>query len=375
MLIKNCKIIFIDGIREGSVLIKGNKIVEINPKKCEDDTIIDGNGLYLSPGFIDIHIHGAGGYDTMDGSYEAINNISKTIAKFGTTSFLPTTMTCSLEEIKKAVHAIAQAKEKGTEGANVIGAHLEGPFINIEMMGAQNPKYIQKPSSEIFKSIADNNEELISCVTLAPEVEGAEVLIKYLKALNITISLGHSKAKYSEAIRGIECGIGHSTHLYNAMTGLHHREPGVLGAVFDSDITTEIICDGIHVAYPSVRIALKQKGIDKVILVTDAMMACGMKDGYYSLGGQKVVLKDESVRLENGVLAGSILTLDRAVRNLYKNTDYELHEIIKMVTYNAARHCKTEDCKGKVEVGYDADLVIFDEDINIHKVIIQGRSI
>lgn len=377
MVIKNCRIIFIDKVKEGSVLIKGNKIIKINPEKEEqqNEEVIDANGLYLSPGFIDIHIHGAGGYDTMDGSYEALNNISKTIAKFGTTSFLPTTMTCSIEDIRKALEAIAEAKEKGTDGANILGVHLEGPFINIEMMGAQNPKYIQVPSSETFKTITNNYEQLINCVTLAPEVEGADELIKYLKNLNINISLGHSKATYNEAIKGIELGICHSTHLFNAMTGLHHREPGIIGAVFDSNVTTEIICDGIHVVYPSIRIALKQKGTDKTILITDAMMACGMQDGNYSLGGQKVVLKNESVRLESGVLAGSILTLDKAVKNLHKNTNYQLYEIVKMATYNAARHCKAEKQKGKIEAGYDADLILFDEDINIHKVIIQGRAI
>jgi N-acetylglucosamine-6-phosphate deacetylase len=174
-------------------------------------------------------------------------------------------------------------------------------------------------------------------------------------------------------MEGIKCGICHATHLYNAMTPLHHRKPGVVGAVFDSDITTEMIADGIHIAYPSIRVALKQKGTDRMVLITDAMMACTMPDGNYALGGQKVIVKDNAARLENGALAGSVLALDKAIRNIKNNTDYPLYEIVKMATYNPARHCSMQDHKGSIKEGFDADLVLFDEDINIKKVIITGR--
>jgi len=204
-------------------------------------------------------------------------------------------------------------------------------------------------------------------------LEGAKELIKYLNKLGIVSSIGHSKASYKEAIDGIASGISHSTHLYNAMTGLHHREPGIVGAIFDSDITTETIADGIHVDYPALRIAYKQKGLDKVILITDAMMACCMADGKYSLGGQDVFVENGAARLQNGSLAGSTLTLDKAVKNVYKNSSYGLQEIIKMVTYNPAKLLKIDNKIGSIKEGLNADLVLFDEDINIKRVIINGK--
>lgn len=373
MLIKNCKIVYLDKIEEGSLLIKDGKIAEINPKFYEDDDVIDCKGLYISPGFIDVHIHGAGGYDTMDGTVEALTNIAKTIASHGTTSFLPTTMTCSMDDIKKAVETVAYCIDNKYEGANMLGVHLEGPFINLAMIGAQNPNYIQKPSIETFKKMVGENIGVIKSITLAPEIEGAKELIEYLSKANIVVSIGHSKAGYKEAMEGINWGISHSTHLYNAMTPLHHREPGIVGAVFDSDITTETISDGIHISYPSLRIAYKQKGTDKVLLVTDAMMACGMSEGKYALGGQDVFVSNGAARLENGALAGSILTLDKAVKNVYTNSSYKLYEVIKMATYNAAKHCKVQHRKGLIKQGYDADLIMFDDSITIKKVIINGK--
>ena len=373
MLIKNCKIIFKDKIENGSVLIRKGKIEKINPDITEDENVIDAQGLYLSPGFIDVHIHGAGGCDTMDGTVESLNTIAKTIANFGTTSFLPTTMTCALDDIKKAVEAASECMNKGTEGANVVGVHLEGPFISPSMIGAQNPNFIEKPSINAFNYIVGENSSTIKSITLAPEVEGAQELIEYLRKLNIVVSIGHSKATYDQAIEGIKWGIEHSTHLYNAMTAFHHREAGIVGAIFDTDITTETISDGIHISYPSLRVAYKQKGFNKVLLVTDAMMACGMPEGKYALGGQDVFVKDGAARLKEGNLAGSILTLDKAIKNVYKNSNYELHDIVRMATYNGAKHCGVEATKGLIKEGYDADLVLFDEDINIKKVIIGGN--
>jgi N-acetylglucosamine-6-phosphate deacetylase len=373
MIIKNCKIIFQDNIENGEVLIKDGKIEKINPNSFYDEETIDGEGCYLSPGFIDVHIHGAGGFDTMDGTVESINSISKVIAAYGTTSFLPTTMTCALEDIKKAIEAAAACMKEGTDGAQVVGVHLEGPYISPQMIGAQNPNYVEKPSMDSFNYIVGDHISSIKSITLAPEVNGAKELIEYIKGLGIVVSIGHSKATYNEAVEGIKWGIGHSTHLYNAMTPFSHREPGIVGAVFDTDITTETISDGIHITYPALRIAYNQKGFDKVLLVTDAMMACGMPEGKYSLGGQDVFVKNGAARLKEGNLAGSILTLDKAIRNVYKNNNYALYEVVKMATYNGAKHCGIADRKGLIKEGYDADLVLFDEDINIKKVIINGK--
>jgi len=375
MLIKNCNIIYLNKIENGSILIENGIIKEINPITCYDENILDANGLYVSPGFIDVHIHGAGGFDTMDGTSEAINTIAKTIVKHGTTSFTPTTMTVSIEAIQKSMKVIRILKEEGTEGAHVLGAHLEGPFVSAEAIGAQNPNYILSPSISTYNEMVRDCEDAVVSITLAPEVDGAKELIKYLSEKSIVCSLGHTNATYEQAMEAIKCGACHATHLYNAMTPLSHRTPGVVGAIFDSDITTETISDGIHISYPALRIAYKQKGTDNVLLITDAMMACCMPDGDYSLGGQDVIVADGAARLKNGALAGSILTLDKAVKKVYKNSNLQLHEIVKMASYNGARHCNVHDHKGQIKEGYDADLILFDDDINIKKVFILGKEV
>lgn len=375
MLLKNCNIIFLDKIEKGSLLIENGIIKEINPSETNDSNSIDCNGLYVSPGFVDVHIHGAGGHDTMDGTFEAINEISKTICKYGTTSFTPTTMTMSTNDILKSMTSIKKAKLEGTDGAIVLGAHLEGPFISPSAIGAQNPNFLIAPSFENFKSMTGDAIDSVVSITMAPEVSGAKELASQLTDMGIRCSIGHTKATYEEAIEGIKCGFCHSTHLFNAMTGFTHREPGVVGATFDSDITTETISDGIHISYPSLRIAYKQKGTDKTLLVTDAMCACGMPDGTYALGGQPVIVKNGAARLENGALAGSVLTLNKAVKNILDNSEYQLYEIIKMASYNGAKFCKVDDKKGQIKENFDADLVIFDENIDVKMTIVGGKIV
>ena len=375
MLLKNCNIIFLDKIEKGSLLIENGIIKEINPSETNDSNSIDCNGLYVSPGFVDVHIHGAGGYDTMDGTFEAINEIAKTICKYGTTSFTPTTMTMSTNDILKSMTSIKKAKLEGTDGAIVLGAHLEGPFISPSAIGAQNPNFLIAPSFENFKSMTGDAMDSVVSITMAPEVAGAKELASQLTDMGIRCSIGHTKATYEEAIEGIKCGFCHSTHLFNAMTGFTHREPGVVGATFESDITTETISDGIHISYPSLRIAYKQKGIDKTLLVTDAMCACGMPDGTYALGGQPVTVKNGAARLENGALAGSVLTLNKAVKNILDNSEYQLYEIIKMASYNGAKFCKVDDKKGQIKENFDADLVIFDENIDVKMTIVGGKIV
>lgn len=375
MLLKNCNIVFLDKIEKGSILIEDGIIKEINPSEINLQNAIDCKGLYVSPGFVDVHIHGAGGHDTMDGTFEAINEISKTICKYGTTSFTPTTMTMSADDILKSMISIKKAKIEGTDGAIVLGAHLEGPFISPSAIGAQNPNYLIAPSYENFELMTGDAIDAVISITMAPEVKGAKELASILSSKGIRCSMGHTKATYQQAIDSIKHGFCHSTHLFNAMTGFTHREPGVVGATFDSDITTETISDGIHISYPSLRVAYKQKGTDKTLLVTDAMCACGMPDGTYALGGQPVIVKNGAARLENGALAGSILTLNRAVKNIYDNTDYPLYEIVKMASYNGAKYCRVDDRKGQIKENFDADLTIFDENIDVKMTIIGGKIV
>lgn len=373
MIFKDFNVIFTDRIEKISIQTKGTKIISMNPDLSSDDEVIEGNGRYLSPGYIDIHIHGAGNHDTMEGTFEALEAISTTLAKHGTTSFLPTTMTVSVDEIRTAVDAISKAKGSVT-GATIAGIHLEGPFISEHAIGAQNPKYVIRPTKESFMEMVGDHIDLVKNITMAPEVEGALSLAPFLREHGVNVSMGHTVATYDQALDGIHNGFNHSTHLFNAMSPFTHRNPGVVGAIFDTDITTETISDGIHVSYPSLRTAYKVKGSDKTLLITDAMMACGMPDGIYSLGGQKVISKEGAARLESGALAGSILTMDKAVQNVFKNTPLPLYEVIKMASYNGAKFIGIDKEKGKIALNYDADLLILSEDLNVEHIFIEGRQ-
>lgn len=379
MLITNCQLILKDEILRGSVRIEDGKVAAIYtdkvPEKYKNEENIDADGMFLAPGFIDIHIHGTAGYDTMDGKDKAIIAMAKAIAQHGTTSFLPTTMTVDIEEINQTLQVIKRLMTEGTDGAEVLGAHLEGPFLNPVAIGAQNPKYLLTPSIEAYQQMVGDYEGVVMSMTLAPELEGAKALIKYAADKGVVCSVGHSKATYDEVSEAVKWGVTHVTHLYNAMTPFTHREPGIVGAAFDHEITAEIIADGIHSTYPALRIAFRQKSTDKMILITDAMMACCMQDGEYTLGGQAVYVKEGAARLENGALAGSVLTLDQAVANVYLNCQLPLHEVVKMATYNPAKFCKVHDHKGLIKEGYDADLILFNEKIQIQKVWIKGKEI
>lgn len=386
MLIVNCQIVFIDRIEMGAVEIEGGSIKKIYLKEDMEQIrreailhsgqeFIDAEGLFLAPGFIDIHIHGAGGHDTMEGTSEALISIASAIVVHGTTAFVPTTMTVEKLEIRKALKNIRSFMRKETGGAQVLGAHLEGPFVSPEAVGAQNPKHLLVPSVKAYENIVQDNEEAIISMTIAPEQEGAEALIKYVTRRGINCAVGHSKATYEEMTKARVWGVTHATHLYNAMTPFNHREPGIVGAVFDSDMTAELICDGIHNAYPAIRIACKQKSTDQIILVSDAMMACCKPAGQYELGGQVVYVNENAARLKNGALAGSVLTLDRAIYNVCEHCPLPLYEVVKMATYNPARFCKVDNKKGLIKEGYDADLVLFNEKIEVKRVWIKGKEV
>ncbi len=372
----NGKIILEDKIIDDKVLVFNKKIIDIldldTAKKDDNIQFIDVKGKYISPGFIDIHIHGAGGSDVMDGTIESIQNISSTIAKTGVTGFLPTTMTMDRESIYKALDTIRQALNKEMDGAKVLGTHLEGPFINEKYKGAQNSKYILKPNYDFIKDYTD----IIKIITLAPEMdEGYSFIDKIKKHHDIVLSIGHSNANYEEAMKAIAHGISHATHIFNAMTPMHHREPGIVGAIFRSNITSELIADKIHVHPAIFQLLMDIKGLGKLILITDSMRAGCIKDGMYELGGQKVIVKDGSARLENDTLAGSVLTLNRAVKNIIEHTNTKLQEVIRLATLNPAKVIGIDDIKGSISIGKDADITVFDRNFDVHLTIVEGNIV
>ncbi|WMJ81778.1 N-acetylglucosamine-6-phosphate deacetylase [Clostridium sp. MB40-C1] len=372
----NGKIIIENKILEDKVLFFDEKIVDIlnvdDAHLEKANKVIDAKGRYISPGFIDVHIHGAGGKDTMDGELEAIKVISNTIAKTGVTSFLPTTMTMDRKEIYTALDIIKQAMNMDLGGAKVLGAHLEGPFINPKYKGAQNEEFMIKPSLDFIKGY----EDIIKIITFAPERdEDFKFLKDVKKSTNIALSIGHSDATYEQAIKAIENGVSRATHTFNAMTPLHHRKPGIIGAILNTDISCELIADNIHVHKGAINLLVSGKSTDKVILITDSMRAGCMKDGIWELGGYKVIVKNGSARLEDNTLAGSILTLDNAIKNMRENISAPLYEIVSMATVNPAKDINIYDRKGSIEKGKDADIVIFDEDVNVSMTIVEGNIV
>ncbi len=378
----NGKVILENCILEDKVVLFDTQIKElINKIEFEKNVnegsyngidIIDAKGSYVSPGFIDLHIHGSGGRDAMDGELEDLKVISQSIAQNGVTGFLPTTMTMSKEKIYKALDNIKEGMKLDLGGAKVLGAHMEGPFINPKYKGAQKEDYIIEPDYNFINGY----EDVIKIITLAPEKDNNSQFIKSIKEnTNIVLSIGHSDATYEEAMESIEKGVSHATHLFNAMSPLNHRKPGVIGAVFNSNINCELIADKIHVHPGVFQTVINIKGVNKVILITDSMRAGCMKDGVSELGGQKVIVKDNSARLEDGTLAGSILTLNKAVKNMVENTNLNIYQAISMVSLNSAKDIGISDRKGSIEEGKDADIVIFDEEYNVRHTIVEGKTV
>jgi N-acetylglucosamine-6-phosphate deacetylase len=365
----NAKIIMDKEVLTGyNLLFSKNKIVRITKELPIWAEPIDAKGLYLSAGFIDIHIHGSNGFDVMDATPEALEGIAKSIVQTGTTSFLATTMTMSQENIERALENIQKFKVNDT--AKILGVHLEGPFINPTKKGAQNEAYIQRPNFELIEPYMES----VKMITLAPEVEGAKAFMAYLQEHypHILLSIGHSNASYQESKESFSNGVSHATHLFNAMNPLHHREPGIVGAVLESDrVSCDIIADLIHI-HPSFFSMLYKVKQENLLLITDAMRAGCLCAGVSEIGGQKVIVKEGEARLEDGTLAGSVLKMNEALRNFYKYADISLPKLIAMVTSVPAKKMGLK--LGRLAEGYPADLVLFDKAFEIHKVYIEGKA-
>lgn len=372
-VIINGKVILENSIKELNVFFEDGKITEVSDRTPTDENVIDAEGLYVAPGMIDVHTHGRNGSDTMYATFKDLNNISVSELKTGVTSFLPTTMTMPAEDIKKAIAAGYDNKDK-VEGAKILGMHLEGPFFSVKYKGAQPEECMIAPTVENYLSFAGEHPDFIKKISLAPEIVGALDLIKYLREQNVVVSMGHTDATYEEAVKAIEAGATSGTHTYNAMTPLKHREPGVVGAVMLHDeVYAELILDGIHVSFPAAKILSKMKGADKLILITDSLEAAMLPDGTYELGNQKVYVKDGQARLKSGNLAGSTANLNQCVRNAYKHLDLPLYEAVGYATKNAADHLGLNDY-GRIKEGCVADMIFIDDDINIHRVILNGET-
>jgi N-acetylglucosamine-6-phosphate deacetylase len=361
-------------IYNGDLLISNGKISSIGKNLSTNDAeVIDLKGKKIVPGFIDIHIHGGVGHDTMDATYEALNAISIHLAKHGVTSFCPTTMTMDIPYILNALKNINETMKKKTAGAQILGAYVEGPFISKEHKGAQDEKYIIPPDKNLFDEFLEIAGGNIKVIALAPEKDPDGSFVEHVTKKGVKVSLGHTNATYEEMKNGVEHGATIAVHTYNGMKGLHHREPGALGEVFlDDRIYSEVIVDFIHTHPASVKLLIKIKGTDKVILISDAMSACGLGDGEYKLGGQKVFVKNGEARLESGSLAGSTLTLDKAVKNI-TSLGVPLFEACKMASLNPAKAIGVDDRKGSIEVGKDADIVVLNNDLTVYMTIIEGK--
>ncbi|PKG25613.1 N-acetylglucosamine-6-phosphate deacetylase [Niallia nealsonii] len=352
-------------------------IEELSADKKRVDKIVEfPNSYKLIPGLIDIHIHGAYNADVMDGTRKALEKMAATLPKEGTTSFLATTMTQEEQEIESALkNAAAYIASQTKFGmAEVLGVHLEGPFITSAKAGAQPLHAIKKPNVELFKkwqNIAGNH---IKLVTLAPEEENGLDLVAYLKETGVVASMGHTDALYEDVLRGIEAGVSHVTHLYNGMRGLHHRDPGVAGAaLLHKELLIEMIVDGIHIHPQVVNLTYQQKGKEGIVLITDSMRAKWMDDGVSSLGGQKVIVKDGKALLENGSLAGSTLKMDEGVRNIMNYTGCSLEDAVYMGSYNPAKQLGILHKKGSIKKGKDADLAILNKDNEVVMTICNGE--
>lgn len=371
--IKGASIILKDAVVEDKALLFDERIIGLLDP-CEipaSAEIIDGTGCYVAPGLVDVHIHGYLGEDASDGSADGIRRMAEGVLKNGVTAFLPTTMTVSMEEIEAALDVVRSLQEesKHWKGAFLVGVNAEGPFINISKKGAQAGEHIKAPDAEwVLK-----NKDIIRLCTIAPEVEGGcEAIERITKESDVRVSVGHTDATFEQAMQAFAKGATQVTHLFNAQTGLHHRKPGVVGAGLSADVYTELIADTFHVHPGLFSLVAKCKG-DKLVLITDCTRAGGMPDGEYTLGGQKIFVKGIQCLLEDGVIAGSVLKLNDALRNLHTHTDLPLFEIVNAASLNPASAVGIGDRKGSIEAGKDADLIITDKDFNIRKTIIQGE--
>lgn len=352
--------------------VKKGKIKSFSREKPEE---YEDLGEIIAPGLVDTHIHGYHGEDIMNAKKGALEIISKGLLETGVTSFLPTTLTDSTEKLDEACRVVGE-EYKDVTGAKVRGVFLEGPFFTEKYKGAQNEKYMSDPDIEKLKKWKDLSDGLVNKIAIAPEREGVSDFIHKANAIGVSVALGHSDASYEDAIAAVNEGANIFVHTYNGMSGLHHRNPGIVGAAMNSDAISELICDGHHVNPVSANILMDVKGRDKIALITDCMSAGGMADGDYKLGEFDVIVKDGTARLkEGGNLAGSILKLKDAVKNVVEWEIADVFEAIQMASLIPAKSVGIDDVCGKLKIGYDADFIVLDQSLDLKSTYLNGEKV
>ncbi len=361
----------------GWLMTEGARIRLIGPGQpppllAESATrVIEATGLHLLPGFIDLHVHGACGHDTMDASPAGLHVMAQFYAQHGVTSFLPTTWTASREETARALDVITELTGRVPEGATILGAHLEGPYLSASRSGAQAPQHIRRADPAEITAWLDQHP--VKLVALAPEFPENVWLIDECARRGITVSAAHTAATYQQMLTAIEHGVRQTTHTFNAMTGLGHREPGAVGAALTNDlIRAELIADNIHVHPAAMKVLVRAKGPERVILITDAIRGAGMPDGEYKVDDRVIIVRDHAARLPDGTLAGSVLTMERALRNIMLAAGLSLREAWPMTSWNAAKAIGVAQAKGSLEAGKDADLVLLSPTLSLVMTVVEG---
>ncbi len=377
LLIKNCIIFDAKDKTTTSILIEDGLISRIGPSALDagSDHVLDAAGHIVAPGFIDVHIQGAGGADTLDATRDALETIARTCARFGTTGFVATTV---FSKTQSNDHLAVAAKYTGQNlgGANLLGIHLEGPFISPERTGMIQSDCVTAPSTEVLNQILELTAGKLKMMTLAPELGGCLPIIRRLADSGIVASFGHSAASYEQTLAGFDAGISQVTHMFNAMPSIHHRTPGPLVAIFQTQsVTTQLICDGVHI-HPSVLdLVFNALGPDRVLPITDGMRPLGLPDGLYSYKGIPFESKKGACRYQDGTLFGSAVPLNEMLRRLIKFTKCPLDVAVRTVTENPAKVLGIDDKKGSIAPGKDADLVLLDPDISVLATIVAGNVV
>lgn len=388
VIIKNAQLLLPDGrIVFGNLSFENGVITALSENEIASgysDEVYDAAGNYLSAGFIDLHTHGAGGYDFMDGSEEAFLKAAEMHARHGTTSLCPTTLSSTNDELFETFDIYNRVKKKNFSGAQFLGLHLEGPYFSYNQRGAQDPKYLRNPSPDEYLKILDASDEILRW-SLAPELEGALDFGKELRARHILPSIAHTDAIFEDILLAYQAGFSHVTHLYSCMSSITRRNAyryagAIEAAYMIDDMTVEIIADGVHLPKSLLQFVYKFKGADRIALVTDSMRGAGMPDGPSILGslkrGQPVIIEDGVAKLpDRSAFAGSVATADRLVRTMVQVAGVPLPDAVKMMTATPAQIIGVNDRKGRIEIGLDADLVLFDKEIDIKMTIVNGRIV